>query len=476
MSRPAPLMESPFDNDSMAKTDHLDQFAPRDRSVFGVAVWLAFACVAHGQERIVPPHDSYDPWQPVFVQTDDGAVSPSSVLPEGTGGSGGFTLPDNPISRFRTESFDRASLSSLDNNFTAFPEFSGGLVVAGEDAAMKLGGFVKADFIADLDPMESIDTFDTTQIPIGEEKYRNARFHAKQSRLSFDTRWRVNEELIRAYVEMDFFGGADGENGLLRLRHTYGTIGRFTAGQTWTTFTDPSAIPQTLDIEGAVSNVNRRQGLIRFNQPLGESGWSWAASLENPNIKIEVPVGVVGQGRTESPDFVTHLRLDRVWGETQAAFLVRRLGFQPVDQPVITGTGWGLNLTGSIHITDATRLYSQVTFGEGIGSYRGLPDVVATGANSASILPMFGWMVGCKRAWGRRLTSNLTVSQVTLDDIPGQSLSNLRQTSYLAINCIYNPFPRVFGGVEYLHGLRENQNGQQADANRIQMSFGYYLP
>ena len=380
------------------------------------------------------------------------------------------------VSAFRTEAYDGDSLDRLDNNFTAFPDFADGIVIVGDKAALKIGGFIKADLISDLDPIESEDSFDTTQIPIGVADYRNARFHAKQSRLSFDTRWRTGGEVARAYVESDFFGGEDGENGSLRLRHAYGTIGRFTAGQTWTTFTDPSAVPQTLDFEGAVSNVNRRQGLIRFDLPLGEGGWFWATSLEDPTIDVEVPSDVVGRGRTESPDLITHLRLERDWGEAQAAFLFRKLGFQPDGQPVISENARGINLTGSVHLTDRTRAYSQVTFGEGIGSYRGSPDVVATGADSAAILPVLGWMVGCKYNWSDRLTSNLTFSRLTLDDLAGQPPTNLRQTNYMAINLIANPYDRVFAGIEYLYGDRENQNGEEAAANRIQMSFGFYLP
>ncbi|WDQ17830.1 DcaP family trimeric outer membrane transporter [Rhodopirellula sp. P2] len=377
---------------------------------------------------------------------------------------------------FTSASFDSGRGTQQPNNFTAFPDFNQGIIVLGEEAALKIGGFVKADFITDFDPIDSVDSFDTSQIPVGAADRKNSRFHARSSRLSFDTRWKVQQEVVRAFVEADFFGGEDGANGSLRLRHAYGTMGYITAGQTWTTFTHPSAVPQTLDFEGAVSNVNRRQGLVRLDLPLGDSGWSWAVSLEDPRIQIDIPIGVTGEGRTESPDVITHLKLERDRGDFQAAFVMRELGFQPVGDPVITGTAWGFNFTGSGKVTEDTRLYSQITFGEGIGSYRGSPDVVSTGPSSAAILPMFGWMVGCKHVWNERLTSNLTYSELLLDPIAGQDPTNLRQTNYLAVNLIHNPVDRVFVGIEYLYGMRENQNGNQADATRLQMTFGFYLP
>ncbi|MEM9365496.1 MAG: DcaP family trimeric outer membrane transporter [Planctomycetota bacterium] len=377
---------------------------------------------------------------------------------------------------FRTDEFDAPNTARLRNNFTEFPDFQGGLIVVGEQAALKIGGFIKADFISDLDAIDSTDSFDTSTIPVGVPDRQNARFHARQSRLSFDARWKLRDQVARAFVEADFFGdGADGSSAF-RLRHAYGTLGRLTAGQTWTTFTDPSAVPQTLDFEGAVSSVNRRQGLIRLSVPLWMDGVSWAVALEDPRIVVEVPTGLDGEARMESPDFITHLRFEKDWGEFQSAFLVRELGFQRAGAAVESETAWGVNLSGSLLIGERVHLYSQVTFGNGIGSYRGSPDIVATGPTSASTLGVFGWMVSAKYAWTERLTSNVTYSRLKLENVAGQAANNLLSTDYLAVNLIHNPYERVFYGIEYLYGVRENVSRMDSSANRIQLSVGFYLP
>jgi len=378
--------------------------------------------------------------------------------------------------RFLTRVFDSAPETRLQNNFVSIPEFDSGLVLYGRDVAIKIGGYVKADLIKDFDAIDSTDSFDTTSIPVDAPDRENSRFHARQSRLSFDTRWRIEDEVVRAFVEGDFFGGESNGSEEFRLRHAYGTIGRFTAGQTWTTFTDPGAVPQTIDFEGAVSNVNRRQGLVRWDHPIVDEFLSWAIAVEDPNIIIESSSEVVGSGRTQSPDFITRLRVTPDWGEFQGAFVLRELGFQPAGQPVITENAWGFNFAGSLFLLDRTKGYSQVTFGEGIGSYRGSPDVVATGPNSGAILPMFGWMVGLHHEWNSNWTSNFTYSELILEDIPGQSPDNLRSTTYLAVNLIANPFERVFCGIEYLYGVRENVSGDSGSANRIQIACGFFLP
>ena len=120
--------------------------------------------------------------------------------------------------------------------------------------------------------------------------------------------------------------------------------------------------------------------------------------------------------------------------------------------------------------------YYQITFGDGIGSYRGSPDTVATGPDTSAIQPSFGWMIGSKHEWTDRLTSNFTFSDLSLDNVPGQAGENLRRTQYFAANLILNPFGGVFFGVEYLYGFRQDVDGDRGDAHRLQSAFGFYLP
>lgn len=445
--------------------------------IFFGAHLIATACLAQSAAPLASEFHSLPLVEEINVAesytTDPG---PIETLAYNQGNTGWRLGPTRNSQTFMSPIFDRPAISHLNNNFTAEPYFDSGMVINGEQAALKLGGYVKADLIHDFDAINSPDVFDTTDIAVDGPEFENSRFHARQSRLSFDTRWRIDGEIARAFVEGDFFGNDPSESDDFRLRHAYGRLGRFTAGQTWTTFTDPSAVPQTIDFEGAVSNVNRRQGLVRWDQPLWDERLRLAVAVENPEIQIEVPGGVTGDARTESPDFVTRLRYEQDWGEFQSALVFRELGFQPTNQPVITENAWGFNFTGSFFVLEDTKAYYQITFGEGIGSYRGSPDVVATGPNTASIVPMFGWMVGAHHQWNDRWTSNLTFSELTLDDIPGQAPGNLLSTTYLAVNLIANPYERVFCGIEYLYGIREDVDGDDGDANRLQIACGFYLP
>ena len=72
-------------------------------------------------------------------------------------------------------------------------------------------------------------------------------FNAKETRFNFDVRSPTPVGNVRGFIEVDFYGSES----TLHMRHAYGVIGNFLAGQTWSTFMDITARPVTIDFEGA---------------------------------------------------------------------------------------------------------------------------------------------------------------------------------------------------------------------------------
>lgn len=352
------------------------------------------------------------------------------------------------------------------------PDFKGGLIVFGRNVAMKFGGYAKADFIYDFDPIDSTDSFVTTSIPVGVPDRTNFRAHARQTRLSFDTRWKTEGRVVQIFVEGDFFG----DSNQFRLRHAYGEVGSLLVGRTWTTFTDVTAAPATLDFEGSVSSVNRRQAQARWTQPILGEDLTLALAIEDTQFIVVPPASLPGEARSPSPDMIARLRLEKDWGKFQFAFLYRNGGFQPTGEEVITGNAWGCNFTGVTLLTESTKAYYQILFGEGIGSYRVLPDAAPSSATTLETLPLFAWMVGVTHDWNDRFSSNFTYAANSLENSPLQAADDISETSYLAANLIWNPLERVKVGVEYLYGTRENFDRASADAHRIQTAFIFDLP
>lgn len=390
------------------------------------------------------------------------------------------TLPEVPDSVDPVlQNFDSSRFLSESNSlnvgfdFYSAPSFDDGLIIYGDNVAMKIGGYVKADFIYDFNPIDSTDSFVTTTIPVGAPPRTNSRFHARQTRMSFDTRWLTSfDQTVRIYVEGDFFSDDD----QFRLRHAYGESGSLLVGRTFTTFTDTSAAPATLDFEGSVSSVNRRQAQARWTTPFLHDEWELALAVEDTRFIVVAPPGIVGESRSPSPDFVGHLRLDKDWCQFQVASLHRIGGFQPDGQEVLTKYAWGFNFTGVAKVRPNTKAYYQIVFGEGIGSYRGLPDAAPVSATQSDLLGLMGWMVGVTHDWNDRWSSNFTYAENSLDNTPGQAPDDVHRTTYLAANIIWQPTERFRVGTEYLYGIRENVNGDTGAANRLQTSFIFDLP
>ncbi len=107
----------------------------------------------------------------------------SSQLPDFYLGDTQYANPERFVGQFSAGS---APYNKIGVDFYSAPDFEGGLIIFGRNVAMKIGGYVKADFIYDFNPIDSTDFFNVATIPVGAPQHTNARFHARQTRLSFE--------------------------------------------------------------------------------------------------------------------------------------------------------------------------------------------------------------------------------------------------------------------------------------------------
>ena len=163
---------------------------------------------------------------------------------------------------------------------------------------VKVGGYVKVDAIYDLDqdlgPSLDASVIDTTP---GLPSNPNFQMHAKQTRINVT----ATQEKVNVFVEGDFYGGQGTElvsnSAHFRLRHAYGKVGNFLAGQTWSTFLDATWIvsPSTVDFAGPAGAINTvRQTQFRWTVTEGLD-----LAIENPENQIRAEVHA-----DTLPDFV----------------------------------------------------------------------------------------------------------------------------------------------------------------------------
>ena len=109
-------------------------------------------------------------------------------------------------------------------------DFPGSWKLPGTDTSIKFGGYIKADFIYDLDQKGG----DTQGFPAADDgnsiDLDTGHFsaHARQTRINFETRTPTDMGPVRTYLEFDFFGTRGSETVTNahqpRMRHAFGTL------------------------------------------------------------------------------------------------------------------------------------------------------------------------------------------------------------------------------------------------------------
>ncbi len=166
------------------------------------------------------------------------------------------------------------------------------------NTSITLGGYVKLDAVYS-NPSAGVGTtadlfLQPNAIAVGpgagDNERNQLKFGARESRMFAKTSTPTSWGDLVTYIEGDFYG-ADGNESVsnshgLRLRHAYGSLGHFLAGQTWTNFMYVPSLPETLDFGGPVGQIFDRQAQVRWTQSFDGSSspaaGQWSVALENP--------------------------------------------------------------------------------------------------------------------------------------------------------------------------------------------------
>jgi len=348
-------------------------------------------------------------------------------------------------------------------------DFPHSVLIPGTNVSAKVGGFAKFDFIQDFNSIGSTDLFDTTTIPTSGPQKGNTRLHARQTRLNLDLRHPSEWGDVQVFAEGDFFGT---ENAF-RLRHAYGKMGPLLAGQTWSTFMDENVMPQLVDFESPTGALLTRRALLRWTQPLDViEGLEYALAVEDPTPTFTSPAGTF---ENALPDFIGRLRYQQHSVHAQLAGFLTQAHFDPTVGANSEATAWGVSLSSSLQLTESDKFMGQIAYGDGIERFRGFPGYRLDANGSLIAAPLLAWYVGYEHAWSDQWKSVLAYSRPTVD-LQAAPPTALKVTDYFAVNLLWTPIERVRLGVEYLHGVREDENTNRGEANRVQFAVWYYLP
>ncbi|MBP9190107.1 MAG: hypothetical protein KBF51_11230, partial [Chitinophagales bacterium] len=127
------------------------------------------------------------------------------------------------------------------------------------------------------------DWFDVvrpTKLPAFEDEYGsdgNAFFSVRQTRLGFKSHTKTPVGDLNTIFEFELFGtGVDAGQTTFRLRHAYGELGQFGAGQYWSPFMDIDVFPNSIEYWGPTGMVFFRNVQLRWMPIKGESFLTFA--------------------------------------------------------------------------------------------------------------------------------------------------------------------------------------------------------
>ncbi len=405
-------------------------------------------------------------------------------------------------------------------------DFPGSFKLPGSDTSVAIHGFTKLDVLFDVN-QQAGDSFDVTSLsPNGsraERRGEQVRIHARQSRLTFESRTPTNYGQLQTYIQGDFFGTGGSQfatNGSsFRLRQAYGVLGPVLAGQTYTNWEDSDDTPETLDFQGPAGQVFARQGQVRYTVESGK--FTLSASIENPfQEAVAVPGGVFSDASiptpanqpnnsiSRMPDITAREVYSDAWGHISASVIGRYFetdngggdSGQPKNQHA-SAFGGGFDASGTINVGSlvafAPIISDQIGFNGFYGS--GIVRYVSEGGCFGSAViknfgttavrevtePCWGGFVWYLHNWTDTLRSNAVFGiqrnhpSDTIAPTTNTFLTDRIITTH--VNLIWSPIKSVNIGAEYMWGEADfrpaavgpTTSQKSGTDNRIQLSAQY---
>lgn len=370
-----------------------------------------------------------------------------------------------------------------------------------QEKAMDIYGFAMMDmgYNAGAIHPDWFDVMRPTKLPSFENEFGaegNMYFSVRQTRLGFKTYTPTALGELFTQFEFEMFGtGVDAGQTTIRLRHAYGQLGKWGAGQTWSPFMDIDIFPNSVEYWGPSGMAFFRNVQLRYMPIQGDTRMTIA--IERPGASSDQ--GSYGQliesqgvaGRLSVPDLSAEYRKATKFGYVEIAGIVRSVKWedQVVDSTGIDLSGdalcYGINLTSNIRYGKEKKntIRFGAVFGQGIQNYMNDATTdIGVRANPGNAtkpvegyaLPLMAGSLFVDHYWSSKMSTTLggSITEIDLDE--SSDSTTFKRGTYALANVMFYPVPAVMWGVELQYGGRDNfKDDWSYSAARVQVTFKY---
>ena len=273
------------------------------------------------------------------------------------------------------------------------------------------------------------------------------------------------------YIEANF-NGYQGRD--FHLKKAYAIINDFTVGYANSTYSDPAALPPTVDAQGPANKISPTSVLVRWMPRKGK--WVFAVSAETPSTQPDVDGVQTKKVKNWIPDGAAFVQYE--WGRTshvRLAGIVRALSYRDlIQEKNHNKVGWGLLLSSVAHPIDQLTTYVTLNYGKGNASYGGdlligNYDLYGDPENPGKLYApaSYGWCVGLQWNFRPNLFVSTSLSQTRFLPSHAVEPSEYRRGLCGDVNIFWNMTPRMQIGAEFDYGCRKDFSGETRWAKRI---------
>ncbi len=239
-----------------------------------------------------------------------------------------------------------------------------------------------------------------------------------------------------------------------------------------------SSYPEINDANGPLGILNIRQELIRYNKDL-----SWGEiflAVERPESSFTSPTGSSFQVNDDQiPEFIGKVQFSRLWGNWSLTGMLREIN---ADGKMISGQNdkkWGgaISAAGRILLPKQDNLRFTFSYGNALAryvSFNAFDDATIDNAGNINLTEIISGYLAYQHWWTRTLRSSFVVGAAYANQDTSKAPASVDKLfASTHVNLLWSPSLKTTVGLEWVHGYRELENGNNGKLDRLQLSAVY---